>query len=169
VPSAPLLLASGALIHAGRRRLAPVLRDGGADHPNVIVVFVVGLAKPPPVTDDRPVAAKRAQPKEKLQRDLDHQNHGGREGRPKTVLPSSNRRPAFTLLIRLVKCRRKENTAFSLPARPLPQGCKIGRYMRHYRQFRGNRGPLHATWACPLRGSFLSALARRDCVVSLLR
>jgi len=36
------------------------------------VPLVVRLFEPQSVTDDRPLAAKRAQPREQLQRDLDH-------------------------------------------------------------------------------------------------
>jgi hypothetical protein len=43
-----------------------------ASHPNVFVMFGVGLAGPPSVADDRPAAAKRAPPREKLRRDLGH-------------------------------------------------------------------------------------------------
>jgi hypothetical protein len=43
-----------------------------ASHPNVIVMFVVGMAEPPSMADDRLVAANRAQPREKVQRDLGH-------------------------------------------------------------------------------------------------
>ena len=40
-----------------------------ASHPNVIVVFVVGLAEPPSVADDRVVAANRTSPRQEIQRD----------------------------------------------------------------------------------------------------
>ena len=40
-----------------------------AAHPNVFVVFVVGLAEPPSVADDRVVAADRTSPRQEIQRD----------------------------------------------------------------------------------------------------
>ncbi len=92
--------------------------------------LVVRLFEPQSVTDDRPVAAKRAQPREQLQRDLDppgsvlrlgqfdKKNHGWREGPLQTVLPSSITRLAFTLPVS--QCRtKKEYCILSDSSRPL--------------------------------------------------
>jgi hypothetical protein len=40
-----------------------------APHPNVFVVFVVGLAEPPSMADDRVVTADRTSPRQEVQRD----------------------------------------------------------------------------------------------------
>jgi hypothetical protein len=40
-----------------------------APHPNVFVPVIVGLAKPPSMTNDRVVAANRASPRQEAQRD----------------------------------------------------------------------------------------------------
>ena len=40
-----------------------------APHPNAIVVFVVGLAKPQSMPDDRVVVANRTPPRQEVQRD----------------------------------------------------------------------------------------------------
>jgi hypothetical protein len=40
-----------------------------ASHPNVIVMFVVGLAGTPSVADDRVIAANRTSPRQEIQRD----------------------------------------------------------------------------------------------------
>jgi hypothetical protein len=91
-----------------------------ASHPNAIMVFIAGPAKPPSVTDDRPVAAKRAQPREKLQRDLGHPGSvlfsvsGGAtkrttlaRGPPQTVLPSSARVAGRPLLVSPVSNKKE--------------------------------------------------------------
>jgi hypothetical protein len=40
-----------------------------ASHPNVIVMFVVGLAGTPSVADDRMLTADRTSPRQEIQRD----------------------------------------------------------------------------------------------------
>ena len=61
-----------------RRRSKPIGQDreglvarmtDSAAHPNVFVVFVVGLAEPPSMADDRVVVANRTSPRQELQRD----------------------------------------------------------------------------------------------------
>jgi len=60
---------------SGRRQ--PVRQDGEglparptnpAPHPDAIVLVVVGLAKPPAVSNDRVAQAERAQPRQEMQR-----------------------------------------------------------------------------------------------------
>ena len=61
-----------------RRRSEPVGQDreglvarvtDPAAHPNVIVMFVVGLAEPPSMANDRVVVANRTSPRQEVQRD----------------------------------------------------------------------------------------------------
>jgi hypothetical protein len=61
-----------------RRRREPIGQDGeslvarmteSAAHPNVFVVFVVGLAEPPSMSNDRVVVANRTSPRQEIQRD----------------------------------------------------------------------------------------------------
>ncbi len=61
-----------------RRRSEPIGQDregliarmtDSAAHPNVFVVFVVGLAEPPSMADDRVDAANRTSPRQEVQRD----------------------------------------------------------------------------------------------------
>jgi hypothetical protein len=61
-----------------RRRSEPIGQDceglsagmtNSAPHPNAIVVFVVGLAKPQSMPDDRVVVANRTPPRQEVQRD----------------------------------------------------------------------------------------------------
>jgi len=61
-----------------RRRREPIGQDreglvarmtDSAAHPNVFVVFVVGLAEPPSMADDRVGVANRTSPRQELQRD----------------------------------------------------------------------------------------------------
>jgi hypothetical protein len=61
-----------------RRRSEPIGQDreglvarmtDSASHPNVFVMFVVGLAEPPSMADDRVVAANRTSPRQEIQRD----------------------------------------------------------------------------------------------------
>ncbi len=110
-------------------------------NPDLLVPLVVRLFEPQSVTNDRALAAKRAPPREQLQRDLYHPGSvlfsasgsaikrttaGVKAGRG--LLPGSIARLAFTLLVN--QCRTKKEYCF-LPAgeRTLPQTCKIGRYI----------------------------------------
>ena len=61
-----------------RRRSEPIGQDregliarmtDSAAHPNVLVVFVVGLAEPPSMADDRVDVADRTSPRQEVQRD----------------------------------------------------------------------------------------------------
>jgi|NGEPerStandDraft_6_1074524.scaffolds.fasta_scaffold286041_1 hypothetical protein len=61
----------------------------------------------------------------------DKENHGWREGPPQTVLPSSIRWLAFTLL---VSQRRTKKEYCFLPTSARPPNCKISRYISYYRQ-----------------------------------
>ena len=47
----------------------PAGMTDSASHPNVIVMFVVGLAGTPSVADDRVIAANRTSPRQEIQRD----------------------------------------------------------------------------------------------------
>jgi hypothetical protein len=82
-----------------------------ATHPNVFVVFIVGLAVTPSMTDDRVVAANRTSPRQEVQGD--HPGSmlsfasgsaikritAGVKARRWFSLPGLLRRPAFTLLV----------------------------------------------------------------------
>ena len=85
----------------GGRRREPIGQDreglparmtDSTSHPNVFVMFVVGLAVTPSVADDRMVVANRTSPRQEIQRDYPGSmlsfasgsainNHGWREGR----------------------------------------------------------------------------------------
>ena len=83
-----------------------------ASHPNVFVVFIVGLAGTPSVADDRVVVANRTSPRQEIQRD--HPGSmlsfvsgsaikritAGVRARRWFSLPGLLRRPAFTLLVK---------------------------------------------------------------------
>ena len=83
-----------------------------ASHPNVFVVFIVGLAGTPSVADDRVVVANRTSPRQEVQ--WDHPGSmlsfvsgsaikritAGVKARRWFSLPGLLRRPAFTLLVK---------------------------------------------------------------------
>ena len=97
-----------------------------ASHPNVFVVFIVGLAEPSSMPDDRVVLAKGTSPRQEVEGD--HPGSmlsfasgsaikritAGVKARRWFSLPGLLRRPAFTLLVYSLSNERKKaalNTA----------------------------------------------------------
>jgi hypothetical protein len=94
-----------------------------ASHPNVFVVFIVGLAGTPSVTDDRVIVANRTSPRQEVQwdsprvdvvfrvRQCDKENHGWREGPPLVlparIAPATGLHPPGVFIV-----ERKKKTAF---------------------------------------------------------
>jgi len=114
-----------------------------ASHPNVIVSLIVGLAKSPPVADDRVVVAQWAQPRQQLQRNypgsmLSWVSGSAIKRITAGVKPAADRRLlSFDLLAgpspsRQSQFERKKNTAFRFFPRPLSQS--IGRFFGVFRQ-----------------------------------
>jgi hypothetical protein len=98
-------------IRQDRERLPAGMTDS-ASHPNVFVVFIVGLAGTPSVADDRIVVANRTSPRQEVQRDYPgsmlsfvsgsaiKRITAGVRARRWFSLPGLLRRPAFTLLVK---------------------------------------------------------------------
>jgi hypothetical protein len=112
-----------------RRRYQPIGQDGeglpagmtdSASHPNVFVVFIVGLAEPSSMPDDRVVLAKGTSPRQEVEGD--HPGSmlsfasgsaikritAGVKARRWFSLPGLLRRPAFTLLVYSLSNERKK-------------------------------------------------------------
>ena len=98
-------------IRQDRERLPAGMTDS-ASHPNVFVVFIVGLAEPSSMPDDRVVLAKGTSPRQEVEGD--HPGSmlsfasgsaikritAGVKARRWFSLPGLLRRPAFTLLVK---------------------------------------------------------------------